>query len=154
MQWLMIKSGARGNILNLSQIAGCVGQQALRGKRIAKGFENRTLSCFKKGDVSPDARGFIRSSFRRGLHPAEFFFQSMVSRDALIDTALRTPKSGHLYRRLANALQDLRVEYDGSVRDSGGRLVQFNYGEDGIDVAKSEGGSINVERIVKEVKDE
>ena len=148
---IMTKSGARGNMLNLSQIAGCVGQQALRGKRIEKGFEGRTMSCFKKGDVSPSARGFIRSSFKGGLQPAEFFFQSMVSRDALIDTALRTPKSGYLYRRLANALQDLKVEYDDSVRDSGGRIIQFKYGEDGMDVAKSEGGSVNVQRIIKEV---
>ena len=67
-----------------------------------------------------------------------------------MDVALRTPKSGYLYRRLANALQDLRVEYDNTVRDASRNVVQFSYGEDGIDVAKSYGGTIDVERIIKE----
>jgi DNA-directed RNA polymerase subunit A' len=148
---IMAVSGARGTLLNLAQMAACVGQQALRGKRIEKGFNDRTLSCFKPGDLKPEARGFVKNSFKDGLTPSEFFFQSMVGRDSLMDTALRTPKSGYLYRRLANAMQDLRVEYDGSVRDASGRVVQFMYGEDGIDVSKSEGGSINVSRIIAEV---
>ena len=75
----------------------------------------------------------------------------MTGRDSLMDTALRTPKSGYLYRRLANAMQDLKVVYDGSVRDSSNRIIQFDYGEDGIDVSKSEKGFINVKRIVKSV---
>jgi DNA-directed RNA polymerase subunit A' len=145
---IMAASGARGTLLNLAQMAGCVGQQALRGKRIEKGFRDRTLSCFKPNDLGSEARGFIKSSFKDGLNPSEFFFQSMVGRDSLMDTALRTPKSGYLYRRLANAMQDLRVEYDGSVRDASGKIVQFIYGEDGIDVSKSEGGALNVSRLV------
>ena len=72
----------------------------------------------------------------------------MTGRDSLMDTALRTPKSGYLYRRLANAMQDLRVEYDYTVRDASGRIVQFQYGEDGIDISKSEGGKLNVKRII------
>ncbi|MFH1181363.1 MAG: DNA-directed RNA polymerase subunit A' [Candidatus Woesearchaeota archaeon] len=148
---IMAVSGARGTLLNLAQMAACVGQQALRGKRIEKGFNERTMSCFKPGDLKPEARGFVKRSFKDGLTPSEFFFQSMVGRDSLMDTALRTPKSGYLYRRLANAMQDLRVEYDGSVRDASGRIVQFIYGEDGIDVSKSEGGTINVSRIIAEV---
>ena len=147
---IMAKSGARGNILNLAQISGVVGQQALRGGRITKGYAERTLSCFSKGDLGADAHGFIRHSFKTGLKPHEFFFQSMVGRDSLMDTALRTPRSGYLYRRLANAMQDLRVEYDRTVRDSSGKIIQFSYGEDGIDVAKSEGGSLNVNRLITE----
>ena len=148
---VMAESGARGTILNLAQMAGCVGQQAMRGNRINKGYRSRTLSCFEKNDLSADAHGFIRNSFKTGLAPHEFFFQSMVGRDSLMDTALRTPKSGYLYRRLANALQDLKVEYDGTVKDAGTRLVQFHSGEDGIDVSKSEGGSIDVKRIINTV---
>ena len=147
---VMAISGARGTPLNLAQMAGCVGQQALRNRRIEVGYSGRTLSCFREGDLSPTARGFIKSSFKSGLRPAEFFFQSIVGRDALMDTALRTPKSGYLYRRLANALQDLKVDYDATVRDSGNRIVQFRYGEDGIDVSKSEGGLLNVKRVVGE----
>ncbi len=146
---MMIESGSRGNLLNLAQMSACVGQQALRGGRISKGFSERTLSCFRKGDLGASARGFIKNSFKKGLEPFELFFMAMTGRDSLMDTALRTPKSGYLYRRLANAMQDFKVEYDFTVRDTGNRIVQFNYGEDRIDVSKSEGGKINVEHIVK-----
>ncbi|MDD3052570.1 MAG: DNA-directed RNA polymerase subunit A', partial [Candidatus Cloacimonetes bacterium] len=149
---MMTDSGARGNIINLAQMAACVGQQALRGKRIDVGYENRTLSCFKKNDLSPEAKGFIRNSFKHGLTPSEFFFMGMTGRDSLMDTALRTPKSGYLYRRLANALQDLKVVDDISVRDSSMRIVQFKYGEDGIDVSRSESGKVNVKSIIDSIK--
>ena len=148
---VMAKSGARGNLLNLAQMAACVGQQAMRGKRIENGFYQRTLSAFRKGDLSPEARGFIRNGFKTGLTPAEFFFGSITGRDSLMDTALRTPKSGYLYRRLANAMQDLRAEYDGTVRDASKKIVQFVYGEDGIDVSKSENGKVNVRRIINSI---
>ena len=149
---IMTLCGSRGNALNLAQMAACVGQQAMRGKRIQKGYRGRTLSCFQRGDLSPSARGFIRSSFKSGMSPAEFFFGAMTGRDSLMDTALRTPKSGYLYRRLANALQDMRVAYDGSVRDANGMIVQFKYGEDGIDVSKSEKGKLNVQRLLAKVE--
>jgi len=145
----IIMSGAKGNMLNIAQMAACVGQQALRGGRISKGYEDRTLSCFRKGDLGASARGFIRNGFKRGLAPFELFFMAMTGRDSLMDTALRTPKSGYLYRRLANALQDFRVEYDFTVRDAGKRIVEFTYGEDGIDVSKSENGRINVNHIIR-----
>lgn len=148
---VMAVSGARGNLINLAQMAACVGQQALRGKRIEKGYSGRTLSCFKPGELTPEARGFIAHGFKNGLNPAEFFFGAMTGRDSLMDTALRTPKSGYLYRRLANAMQDLKVEYDNTVRDASGKIVQFLYGEDGIDVSKSEKGTINVKRVIKTV---
>ncbi|HOI18405.1 MAG TPA: DNA-directed RNA polymerase subunit A' [Candidatus Woesearchaeota archaeon] len=148
---IMARSGARGNMLNLTQITACVGQQALRGKRIQGGFRGRTLSCFKPGDLSPSAHGFIQEGFKEGMKPHEFFFAAMTGRDSLMDTALRTPKSGYLYRRLSNALQDIKSFDDGSVRDASGRVVQFKYGEDGVDVSRSEGGTINVDKIIKEV---
>ena len=149
---IMAESGARGNFLNFIQMAALVGQQAMRGKRIEKGYLNRTLSCFKKGDLSPAARGFVKHSFKNGLDPHEFFFSAITGRDSLMDTALRTPKSGYLYRRLANAMQDLKVEYDGTVREASGKIIQFEYGEDSLDVGKSENGIINVQRIVEQVK--
>jgi len=130
----MITSGAGGNMLNITQIACAVGQQALGGRRINFGYTDRTLSFFKKKDLSPKAHGFIYHPFIKGLRPEEFFFGAVTGRDALMDTALRTPKSGYLYRRLANALQDLRIEYDGTVRDASGNIVQFIYGGDGLDV--------------------
>ncbi len=148
---IMANSGAKGNILNLAMMSALVGQQALRGKRIEKGYSGRTLSLFKAGDLSPKSKGFIESAFKHGLDPMEFFFGAMTGRDSLMDTALRTPKSGYLYRRLANALQDLKVEYDFTVRDANKTIVQFKYGEDGIDVAKSERGTINIKGMLKEI---
>jgi len=133
---VMINAGSGGNVLNITQMACCIGQQALWAKRIGIGFSNRTLSFFKEHDLSPKARGFIYSSFLNGLEPYEFFFGAITGRDGLMDTALRTPKSGYLYRRLANALQDIRVEYDGTVRDGGGNIIQFKYGGDGKDVSE------------------
>ncbi len=132
---IMMGSGAGGNVFNITQMACCVGQQALWAKRIGIGFSNRTLSFFKEHDLSPKARGFIYNSFLKGLRPEEFFFGAMTGRDSLMDTALRTPKSGYLYRRLANALQDIRIEYDGTVRDGSGKIIQFKYGDDGKDVS-------------------
>ena len=146
---IMADSGARGNSLNLAQMAACVGQQAMRGQRITKGYNKRTLSSFKKGDLGSESHGFIQNGFKQGLNPFEFFFGSITGRDSLMDTALRTPKSGYLYRRLSNALQDLKVEYDYTVRDASKKIIQFKYGEDGVDVSKSEEGIINVERIIK-----
>ena len=132
----MIKSKAKGSLLNVTQIGCCVGQQALSGKRINFGYTGRTLSFFKKGDLTPEAHGFVKSSFFNGLKPTEFFFGAMTGRDSLMDTALRTPKSGYLYRRLVSALQDLKVEYDGTVRDASENIVQFKYGDDGKDVSR------------------
>jgi DNA-directed RNA polymerase subunit A' len=135
LAYKMISSGARGSMLNITQMACSVGQQVLNGRRIDFGYTGRTLPVFKKGDLSPRAGGFIYSSFMDGLRPDEFFFGSMTGRDGLMDTALRTPKSGYLYRRLANALQDLIMAYDGTVRDASGNIVQFKYGIDGIDIS-------------------
>lgn len=131
----MITPGAAGSILNITQIGGCVGQQSLWNQRINFGYDKRTLTQFKKGDMGSEAHGFIKSSFIHGLKPYEFFFGAMTGRDALMDTALRTPKSGYLYRRLVSALQDLKLEYDGTVRDASGGIIQFAYGGDGMDIS-------------------
>lgn len=132
----MITPGAAGSMLNITQIGCCVGQQSLWNKRISFGYFDRTLSFFKRKDLSPAAHGFIKSSFFEGLKPSEFFFGAITGRDSLMDTALRTPKSGYLYRRLVSALQDLKVEYDGTVRDASEHIVQFMYGDDGRDVSR------------------
>ena len=147
----MVESGARGSTIQLAQMTAVVGQQALRGGRIDTGYRDRTLSCFKWHELGSAERGFIKNSFKSGLKPHEMFFMAMTGRDSMMDTALRTPKSGYLYRRLANALQDLKVEYDETVRDAAGKIVQYRYGEDGVDVSRSEGGKINVKGIIDEM---
>jgi len=132
----MIASESGGSMLNVTQMGCCVGQQVLWNNRVNFGYKDRTLSFFKKNDLGAEAHGFIKSSFFDGLKPSEFFFGAITGRDSLMDTALRTPKSGYLYRRLVSALQDLKVEYDGTVRDASENIVQFMYGGDGRDVSK------------------
>ncbi|MGQ4914874.1 MAG: DNA-directed RNA polymerase subunit A' [Candidatus Asgardarchaeia archaeon] len=149
---IMARTGARGKMLNLTQMAACVGQQAVRGKRPHRGYRNRALPHFKPGDLSPIARGFVRSSFMDGLTPTEFFFHAMGGREGLVDTAVRTSSSGYMQRRLINALQDIKVEYDGTVRDSSGRIIQFTYGDDGVDPSLSDHGkAVNIDIIIEKV---
>jgi DNA-directed RNA polymerase subunit A' len=150
---IMTKTGARGSSLNIGQMTAVVGQQSVRGKRIMRGYLERALPHFKWGDPSPTARGFVDASYRLGLDPVEFFFHSMGGREGLVDTAVRTQQSGYMQRRLINALEHLRIEYDGTVRNSIGDIIQFRYGEDGVDPAKSDHGkAVNVARIAEQIR--
>jgi DNA-directed RNA polymerase subunit A' len=149
---IMSATGAKGTALNLAQMAACVGNQSVRGQRISRGYRQRTLPHFKRGDLTPYAHGFVRASFRKGLNPIEFFFHAMGGREGLVDTAVRTSTSGYMQRRLINALQDIKVEYDGTVRNSSGDIIQFVYGEDGVDVARSDHGkAVNLDVIIERV---
>ncbi|MBR9678576.1 MAG: DNA-directed RNA polymerase subunit A' [Nanoarchaeota archaeon] len=147
--YVMASSGARGKLVQIGLMSASVGQQSLRGSRINFGYRDRALPHFKKGDMSPEAHGFIRHGYKGGLTPTEFFFHAMIGRDNLMDTSMRTPKSGYLQRRLINTLQDVSVNYDQTVRDSGGRIIEFEYGEDGIDVTKSQKGKLDVKEVLK-----
>ena len=150
---IMTKTGARGSMLNIAQMVASVGQQSIRGQRIRRGYRDRALSFFERGDVGAEARGFVYASYQDGLTPVEFFFHSMGGREGLVDTAVRTQQSGYMQRRLINALEHIRVEYDGTVRDSRGDIIQFSYGEDGVDTAKSDHGkAVNTERLVERVE--
>ncbi|RBI63530.1 DNA-directed RNA polymerase subunit A' [halophilic archaeon] len=154
---IMAESGARGSMLNLTQMAGCVGQQAVRGERINRGYEDRTLSHYKPNDLSADAHGFVEHSYTGGLTPLEFFFHAMGGREGLVDTAVRTSKSGYLQRRLINALSELETQYDGTVRDTSDTIVQFEFGEDGtspVRVSSSEENPIDVEDIADRIIEE
>ncbi|KAH9891211.1 beta and beta-prime subunits of DNA dependent RNA-polymerase [Cubamyces lactineus] len=131
----MVVAGSKGSFINISQMSVCVGQQSVEGKRIPFGFRHRTLPHFTKDDFSPEARGFVENSYLRGLTPQEFFFHAMAGREGLIDTAVKTAETGYIQRRLVKALEDVMVCYDGTVRNSLGDLIQFIYGEDGMDGA-------------------
>ena len=149
---IMARTGARGSMLNLTQMAACVGQQSVRGERLKRGYYQRVLPHFNRGDLGAEAKGFVTASYRRGLTPLEFFFHAMGGREGLVDTAVRTSQSGYLQRRLINALQDLRVMEDGTVRGVTGRVVQFLYGEDGVDPMRSERGkAVDVDMVIKKV---
>ncbi|MEM1550791.1 MAG: DNA-directed RNA polymerase subunit A', partial [Candidatus Bathyarchaeia archaeon] len=150
---IMTKTGARGTTLNICQMTAMLGQQSVRGKRIIRGYMERALPHFRIGDPSPKARGFVYSSYRDGLDPIEFFFHAMGGREGLVDTAVRTQQSGYMQRRLVNALEHLRVEYDGTVRNPLGEIIQFIYGEDGVDPSKSDHGkAVNISRLIEQVR--
>ncbi len=149
---IMAKAGARGSMLNLSQMAGCVGQQAVRGERLSRGYWDRTLPHFEKGDLGAYARGFCSNSYKSGLSPTEFFFHAMGGREGLVDTAVRTSRSGYMQRRLVSALEDLKLTSDGTVRNTVGTVVQFRYGEDGVDPARTvRGKAIDLDDLFAEV---
>ena len=150
---IMTKSGARGNILNLGQMSAVVGQQAIRGERINRGYSSRTLPHFKVNDLTPQARGFVESSYRKGLNPEEFFFHAMGGREGLVDTAVRTSTSGYMQRRLVNALQDMIIENDGTVRNSDKNIIQFRYGDDGVDPMHTDhSDAVNLEVLLLKAK--
>ncbi len=149
---IMAKAGARGSMLNLTQMAGCVGQQTVRGERLARGYWQRTLPHFQKEDLGAYSRGFVSSSYKEGLSPTEFFFHSMGGREGLVDTAVRTSRSGYMQRRLVSALEDLKLTEGGSVRNTAGTIVQFLYGEDGVDPTRSvQGKALNLDDLFTEV---
>ena len=143
----MVRAGSKGSTINISQMMACVGQQAPEGRRIPYGFSDRTLPHFKKYDDGAEARGFVESSFIQGLTPQEFFFHAMSGREGLIDTAVKTADTGYIQRQLVKAMEDLTVQYDGSVRDSRMNIVQFKYGEDGINATKIESASLGLAKL-------
>ena len=134
----MVSAGSKGSAINVSQMIACVGQQNVDGKRIPRGYGDRTLPHFQKYDESPNSRGFVENSFIKGLTPQEFFFHAMGGREGLIDTAVKTSETGYIQRKLIKAMEDLKVFYDLSVRNASGNIIQFLYGEDGIDYSKVE----------------
>ncbi|KAJ4366276.1 DNA-directed RNA polymerase II core subunit rpo21 [Neocucurbitaria cava] len=139
-----VVSGSKGSTVNISQMVALVGQQAVEGQRIPFGFKYRTLPHFTKDDYSPESRGFVENSYLRGLTPSEFFFHAMAGREGLIDTAVKTAETGYIQRRLVKALEDVMVKYDGTVRNSMGDIIEFIYGEDGLDGAHIEKQKVDI----------
>ncbi len=139
---MIVNSGSKGNMINISQMISCLGQQAVEGKRIPYGLDSRTLPHYFKYDDSPGARGYIENSYISGLTAPELFFHAMGGRIGLIDTAVKTSSTGYIQRRLIKGLEDLKVEYDMTVRNSNGKIVQFAYGDDGFDSTKVENQQI------------
>src|SRR5437763_602017 len=149
---IMARSGERGSMLNLYQMAGSIGQQAVRGERLSRGYWNRTLPHSTQGDLGAEAKGFVKSSYKSGLHPTEYFFHAMGGREGLVDTAVRTSRSGYMQRRLINALEDLKVKEDGTVRNTADTIIQFKFGEDGADPSRSvQGRAVDSDDILQEV---
>ena len=140
----MIKAGSKGSNTNVAQMIAVLGQQNVEGKRIPYGLQDRTLPHFKRYDDGAAARGFIESSFIKGLTPSETFFHAMSGREGLIDTAVKTADTGYLQRQLVKAMEDLMTQHDKTVRDAAGTIIQFNYGEDGTNSTKIEYQALNL----------
>jgi DNA-directed RNA polymerase I subunit RPA1 len=134
---LMVLTGAKGSMVNHSQISCGLGQQALEGRRVPILVSGRSLPSFEPFDPAPRAGGYITDRFLTGLRPQEYYHHCMAGREGLVDTAVKTSRSGYLQRCLVKHLEDLQVAYDHTVRNSDGRIIQFLYGEDGIDPVQS-----------------
>ena len=148
----IITSGSKGSPLNLSYMISCIGQQNVEGKRVPYGFDGRTLPHYSKYDDSPNARGFIENSYVSGLTAEEVFFHAMAGRIGLIDTAVKTSQTGYIQRRLIKGLEDLKVEYDMTVRNNKGKIVQFQYGDDCFEPTRVENQTLKlVEMSIDEV---
>eukprot|EP00956_Cyclotella_meneghiniana_P043473 scaffold271707_cov79-Cyclotella_meneghiniana.AAC.3 len=133
----MVTTGAKGSMVNQSQVSCSLGQQALEGRRVPRMSSGRTLPSFAPYDPNPRADGFITDRFLTGVRPQEYYFHCMAGREGLVDTAVKTSRSGYLQRCLIKHLEELKVSYDHTVRDGEGGVVQFVYGEDGIDPIKA-----------------
>ena len=150
----MALCGSKGSNINISQMIACVGQQAINGKRVPNGFEDRALPHFERHSKIPAAKGFVQNSFYSGLTPTEFFFHTMGGREGLVDTAVKTAETGYMQRRLVKSLEDLVQQYDNTVRNSSNEVIQFEYGGDGLDPMMMEGKDkpVDFKRVLEHVK--
>lgn len=134
---MMTGSGAKGSAVNVSQISCLLGQQALEGRRVPLMVSGKSLPSFRPFETSARAGGFVSGRFLTGIRPQEYFFHCMAGREGLIDTAVKTSRSGYLQRCLIKHLEGVHIQYDNTVRNADGSILQFAYGEDALDTTKS-----------------
>jgi RNA polymerase Rpb1, domain 5/RNA polymerase Rpb1, domain 4/RNA polymerase Rpb1, domain 3 len=132
----MTLSGAKGTAVNARQISCALGQQELEGRRVPVMVSGKTLPSFRPFETKAIAGGYVASRFLTGIKPQEFYFHCMAGREGLIDTAVKTSRSGYLQRCLIKHLEGIRVHYDHTVRGSDNSIYQFHYGGDALDVTK------------------
>ncbi|KAH6877351.1 hypothetical protein B0T10DRAFT_566373 [Thelonectria olida] len=132
----MTTSGAKGSKVNASLISCNLGQQVLEGRRVPMMVSGKSLPCFRPFETHARAGGYIVNRFLTGIRPQEYYFHHMAGREGLIDTAVKTSRSGYLQRCVIKGMEGLTVAYDTTVRDADGSMIQFLYGEDGLDVTK------------------
>lgn len=132
----MTTSGAKGSRVNASLISCNLGQQVLEGRRVPTMVSGKSLPCFRPFETHARAGGYIVNRFLTGIRPQEYYFHHMAGREGLIDTAVKTSRSGYLQRCVIKGMEGLTVAYDTTVRDADGSMIQFLYGEDGLDVTK------------------
>jgi DNA-directed RNA polymerase II subunit RPB1 len=140
----MVKSGSKGSEQNITQMVALLGQQLIEGRRVQYTLQDRTLPHFACYDDGIESRGFVQNSFVSGLQPAEFFYHAQAGREGLIDTAVKTSDTGYIQRRLMKIMEDQHVDYSGSVRNVTDSIIQFTYGEDGVDTVCIESQSCDL----------
>lgn len=136
-----VNSGSKGNVMNIAQIGGCVGQQTVYGRRIPIKHTRlgpRTLIYYAPGDLRAEARGFIANSYLRGLSPIETFEHQMAGREGIVATAVNTSETGYNQRRMIKGQESQKLGYDGMVRVSDNKIVQTSYGGDDLDGSRLE----------------
>lgn len=148
-----VTSGSKGDYFNIAQITGLLGQQNINGHRPAPTLSNkkRTLIHYPEVIINDPARkyrsrGFVASSFIEGMHPDEMFFHAMTGREGMTKTAMGTATSGYIQRSIVKINEDLKVEYDGTIRDAKKNIYQFAFGNHGFDPSK-----VNINEDKKEV---
>ena len=146
----MVNSGSKGGPQNVTQMVALLGQQLIEGRRVQYTLQDRTLPHFARYDDGAEAHGFVQNSFVSGLMPAEFFFHAQAGREGLIDTAVKTSDTGYIQRRLMKTMEDQHLEYDGSVRNVLGSVIQYVYGEDGVDTQSVEDQEIGLAEMTME----
>jgi DNA-directed RNA polymerase III subunit RPC1 len=151
---VMATSGSKGSAINVAQMAALLGQQDIEGKRVADGFQDRTLPHFAKHEHKPPSKGFVSNSFYTGLNPSEFLFHAVGGRVGLVDTAVKTAETGYMSRRLMKSLEDLSTQYDHTVRNAVSNVVQFRYGDDELDPVDMEASAkpVDFERTFAHVE--
>jgi DNA-directed RNA polymerase II subunit RPB1 len=123
----------------MRKCCGLLGVQLMNHKLIPFGFSGlRPLPHFTVNTYNKDTFGFICNSFLSGLKPHEFFFHAMSSVNSTVEAEKLSVNTESIRRRLIKSMENLVVQYDGTVRDNHGNIIQFKYGEDGINIEKCE----------------
>jgi DNA-directed RNA polymerase beta' subunit len=149
-----VTSGSKGDYFNIAQITGLLGQQNLNGHRPVATLSNRKRTLIHYPEVIRNdpareyrSRGFVASSFIDGMFPDEMFFHAMSGREGMTKTAMGTATSGYIQRSIVKINEDLKVEYDGTVRDAKKNIYQFAFGNHGFDPSK-----VNIDETNEEVQ--
>jgi len=154
---VMVTCGSKGNKTNISNIMSMVGQQEIEGNWIENQLYRRTMPHFYKDDLRPESHGFIENSFMTGFNPIEYFYHAQEGRIGIITKAIKTAETGYIQRKLVKIMEDLRICYDGTVRNANNMLIQTVYGNDGFDACYMESQNMyfinyNMDRMVSKFK--
>jgi DNA-directed RNA polymerase beta' subunit len=134
----MILCGSKGKNPNLINVMSAIGPSIINGKRMQETFAfKRTLPYCTRFSIDPKSYGFVSNSYVSGMTSTEFIFQDMASRFDLINKALTTATTGYFMRKGVMNNQSSIIDNYRRV-SKGTKIVQFIYGEDGLDARELE----------------